>query len=81
MVSSLFFYQLALIALLWLCLLLQYAWPSDQAVIRPTPPELTPSRRKRRHDLKSFEGLTTRLSCKFPQCGPHFHALWCPRGA
>ena len=48
MVSSLFFYQLALIALLWLCLLLQYAWPSDQAVIRPTPPELTPSRRKRR---------------------------------
>jgi hypothetical protein len=25
MVSSLFFYQLALIALLWLCLLLQYA--------------------------------------------------------
>src|SRR5215470_10245184 len=63
MVSSLFFYQLALIALLWLCLLLQYAWPSDQAVIRPTPPELTPSRRKRRRDLTSVEGLTTKPPC------------------
>jgi hypothetical protein len=43
--SSLFFYQLALIALLWLCLLLHYAWPSDQSAIRPTPPALTPPRR------------------------------------
>src|SRR5262249_9065924 len=43
-VSNLFFYQRALIALLWLCLLLHYAWPSDRAAIRPTPPALTTRR-------------------------------------
>src|SRR4030095_13622746 len=32
MVSPLFFYQLALIALVWLCLLLQWAWPSEPAL-------------------------------------------------
>jgi IS1 family transposase len=63
MVSRLFFYQLALIALLWLCLLLQWAWPSERAVIRLTPPALTPSRRQRRRDRKSFEGLTTKPHC------------------
>jgi IS1 family transposase len=63
MVSNLFFYQLALIALLWLCLLLHYAWPSDRAAIRPTPPELTPPRRERHRALKSFEGLTTKPHC------------------
>ena len=31
MVSHLFFYQLVLIALVWLCLMLQWAWPSDPA--------------------------------------------------
>ena len=30
MVSHLFFYQLALIALVWLFFLLLYAWPSDR---------------------------------------------------
>ena len=51
MVSNLFFYQLALIALLWLWLLLHYAWPSDRAALRPTPPELTPPRRKRHRGM------------------------------
>lgn len=63
MVSSLFFYQLALIALLWLCLLLQDAGPRDQAVIRPPPPALTPSRRQRRRALTSYEGLTPTPPC------------------
>ena len=63
MVSNLFFYQLALIALLWLCLLLHYAWPSDRAAIRSTPPELTPPRRKRHRDLKSFAGFITKPHC------------------
>jgi hypothetical protein len=63
MVSNLFFYQLALIALLWLCLLLHYVWPSDRAAIRPTSSALIPPRRKRRRDLKSFEGLTKKPYC------------------
>ena len=39
MVSALFFYQLGLIALVWLCFMLQWAWPSDTAVC---PPPLEP---------------------------------------
>jgi IS1 family transposase len=58
MVSDLFFYQLALIALLWLCLMLHCAWPSDQATTRPTPP-----RRKRSREPKPFAGLTTKPHC------------------
>jgi hypothetical protein len=34
MVSHLFFYQLALIALAWLFFLLLYAWPSDRARVK-----------------------------------------------
>ncbi len=76
MVSNLFFYQLALIALLWLCLLLHHAWPSDRAAIRPTPPALTPPRRKRHRDLKSFEGLTKKPHCDACEhtSAPHPHA-------
>jgi len=37
MVSHLFFYQLVLIALVWLCLMLQWAWPSDPAAACPPP--------------------------------------------
>jgi hypothetical protein len=36
MVSHLFFYQLTLIALVWLCVILQWAWPSDSAAACPT---------------------------------------------
>jgi hypothetical protein len=36
MVSHLFFYQLTLIALVWLCVMLQWVWPSDSAAC-PTP--------------------------------------------
>ena len=41
MVSDLFFYQLGLIALVWLCLLLQWVWPSaaaDECPPTPAPP-------------------------------------------
>ena len=42
MVSDLFFYQLGLIALVWLCVMLQWAWLSDTAVCPPPrePPPL-----------------------------------------
>jgi hypothetical protein len=38
MVSALFFSQLVLVALVWLCLLLQWAWPRDRATAHPTLP-------------------------------------------
>jgi hypothetical protein len=42
MVSHLFFYQLTLIALVWLCVMLQWVWPSAAAACPTTlaPPFL-----------------------------------------
>ena len=42
MVSHLFFYQLVLVAMVWLCLMLHWAWPSDHAAVCPTAPEPPP---------------------------------------
>jgi IS1 family transposase len=63
MVSDLFFYQLGLIALVWLCLMLQWAWPSDSAAVCPTPPELPSPVPKRHRAPTPFAGLTTKPHC------------------
>src|SRR5712691_4552279 len=60
MVSHLFFYQLVLVALVWLCLMLHWAWPSDPAAVCPTAPEPTPPVPKRHRTPTSFAGLTTK---------------------
>src|SRR5215510_5897179 len=62
MVSHLFFYQLTLIALVWLCLMLHGMWPSASAAC-PTIPEPVPPLRKRKREPKAFAGLTTRPHC------------------
>jgi IS1 family transposase len=62
MVSHLFFYQLMLIALVWLCVMLQWAWPSDPATC-PPPSEPTPPKPKRHREPKPFAGLTTKPHC------------------
>ena len=62
MVSPLFFYQLTLIALVWLCLMLQWMWPSASAAC-PTLPEPRPPRRTRTREPTPFAGLTTRPHC------------------
>jgi hypothetical protein len=59
MVSDLFFYQLGLIALVWLCVMLQWAWPSDTAVC-PPPLEPPPPLPKRHREPQPFAGLTTK---------------------
>jgi hypothetical protein len=58
MVSDLFFYQLVLIILLWLCLILQGAWPNARATVYPTSP-----RRQPRREPKPFMGLTRQPHC------------------
>src|SRR5262249_35396573 len=63
MVSHLFFYQLVLVALVWLCLMLQWAWPSDHVAMCPTAPEPTPPRRTRRREPTPFAGLTHKPHC------------------
>src|ERR671924_2431620 len=62
MVSHLFYYQLALIALVWLSLMLHWAWPSDPATC-PPPSEPTPPKPKRHREPTPFAGLTTKPHC------------------
>jgi IS1 family transposase len=62
MVSPLFFYQLVLIALVWLCLLLYWLGPHDPtAHCLPLPKPRPP--RKRSHEPTPFAGLTQRPHC------------------
>src|SRR5262245_43850141 len=63
MVSPLFFYQLTLIALVWLCVMLHWAWLSDATTAGPTPPPPTPPRRKHLREPKPFAGLTRKPHC------------------
>jgi hypothetical protein len=63
MVSPLFFSQLVLVALVWLCVMLHWAWPSDPATASPTTLEPTPPRPKRHRAPKPFVGLTTKPHC------------------
>src|SRR5919202_1362856 len=62
MVSHLFFYQLTLIALVWLCLMLHWMWPSASAAC-PTIPEPLPPRPKRTREPTPFVGLTHKPHC------------------
>jgi hypothetical protein len=63
MVSHLFFYQLVLVALVWLCLMLQWVWPSDAVAPCLTTLEPPPPRRKRSREPKPCVGLTTKPHC------------------
>jgi hypothetical protein len=67
MVSHLFFYQLALIALGWLFFLLLYAWPSDRAH-RPHPAAPIAPRRQRSNDPTPFAGLTDFPPSSMSEC-------------
>lgn len=58
MVSDLFVYQLILLALVWLCLMLHYAWPSDRPAAYHRPPQSVLLPRKRSSEPKPFVGLT-----------------------
>jgi IS1 family transposase len=62
MVSPLFFYQLTLIALVWLCVMLHWVWPSDSAAC-PTIPEPLPPLPKRQREPPPFAGLTKKPHC------------------
>ena len=62
MVSHLFYYQLALLALIWLFVMLHLSWPKRSA---PTTAPATPikPKRKRSTEPKAFEGLTHKPHC------------------
>ena len=58
MVSDLFFYQLGLIALVWLCCMLHWVWPSDRPTVPSPLAQPTSPRPKRHREPKPFAGLT-----------------------
>src|SRR5919109_307775 len=62
MLPTLFFYQLVLVALVWLCVMLQWAWPSDPTT-GPPPSEPTPPKPKRHREPTPFAGFTTKPHC------------------
>jgi hypothetical protein len=68
MVPTLFFYELGLIALVWLFLLLCWLGPNATAVWRQPIAPSKPLRRKRSTVPKAFAGLTTKelANNKFP---------------
>src|SRR5712691_9500736 len=82
MVSHLFFYQLVLVALVWLCVMLHWAWPSDPAAC-PTTPEPPPPLPKRTREPQPFAGLTHKPHCDTcahaPAPRPHAPAAPPPR--
>jgi hypothetical protein len=52
------YYQLAVVGLLWLCVMLHYIWPrrgavSPQLLAQPAPPQC---KRKRSNEATPFEG-------------------------
>lgn len=56
MVSHLFFYQLVLIALVWLCVMLQWVWPSAPAAACSTTLEPPSPQPKRQREPKPLRG-------------------------
>jgi IS1 family transposase len=63
MIPHLFFYQLAVLGLLWLCVMLHSAWPSRCTTAQETPAKPIMPRRQRSQEPKPFAGLTHKPSC------------------
>src|SRR5436853_6007016 len=63
MVSHLFFYQLMFLGLLWLCVMLHYAWPNECTGGEQRPSQPLPPPRKRSRAPQPFPGLTRTPPC------------------
>src|SRR5919108_5447169 len=63
MVSHLFYYQLALLALLWLFVMLPLSWPMRSETSPPVPATPITPKRKGATEPKAFAGLTHKPHC------------------
>jgi len=63
MVSPLFYYHLALLALVWLFLMLHLTWPKRSAATTTAPATPIQSKRARSNEPTPFTGLTTKPLC------------------
>src|SRR4030095_4854619 len=64
MVSNLFFYQIVLIALVWLFLMLSWLWPSEPTAVPPSPSKPVTPPRQRSKEPQPFTGLTCKPHCE-----------------
>jgi len=63
MIPHQFFYQLVVLGLLWLFVMLYYAWLSPCAASQPRPATPSKPRRQRSNEPKAFAGLTQKPHC------------------
>jgi hypothetical protein len=63
MIPQQFFYQLVVLGLLWLFVMLHYAWPSRCVASPHKPAKRIMPPRKRSSDTKPFPGLTRKPPC------------------
>ena len=65
MIPHLFYYQLVVLGLLWLCVMLHDVWPSRCALSHPrrAAPEPIKPKRQRSNEPKPFAGLTQKPHC------------------
>jgi transposase-like protein/IS1 family transposase len=63
MIPHLFYYQLVIWGLLWLCVMLHLTWPSRCTTAQGTPAQPIMPRRQRSKDPKPFAGLTHKPHC------------------
>src|SRR4030095_7425199 len=63
MVSHLFYYQLALLVLIWLFVMLPLSWPRRSETPPPVPATPIKPKRKRSPEPKAFAGLTHKPHC------------------
>ena len=75
MVSHLFYYQRALLAIIWLLVMLHLTGSKPGL---PTPPVPAKPKRKRSPEPKAFEGLTKRPHCALCERGPAPLTPLCP---
>ena len=85
MVSHHVFYQLVLLGLLWLCIMLHVAWPSDRQAKGQTIPKPEMPPRQRSQEPKPFVGFTRKPHCdaceqavephREPPCAPPPHMV------
>jgi hypothetical protein len=57
MIPHQFYYQLVVLGLLWLFIMLHYAWPSRCAATQPHPAKSITPQRKRSNEPQPFTGL------------------------
>jgi hypothetical protein len=79
MVSHLFYDQLALLALVWLFVMLPLGWPRRSATLTTAPATPIPPTRQRSTEPKTFAGLTHKPPCALCEQEPLHTAPAAPR--